>query len=232
MDQPETIPGHHLRNKTQDPLLPITAHVVEHRIGQPPQLGCKKYDLSPEDLPLLHLCQLGNHADAPDATNNTTTPGAVGAWSKVRESKQENPVVEQDKSSKDEQKMTPDKNEPYCWTHNADDYSPGLIYDHQAIGQEGSKINPNLVATIANFPATKDITNLRDLIGLVNQSNDHNPDLQHTMTTWQLLLKKSNKFVWSASRRDGTRCYSMARPPEDDANLSNLASSPKPLQLE
>ena len=128
--------------------------------------------------------------------------------------------------------MTPDKTQPYYWPHNAGDRSRGLIYNHQAIGKGGSKIKPSLVATIANFLATKDITNPRDLIGLLNRSKNHNPDLQHTMTTWQLLLKKSNKFVWSASRRDGTRCYSMARPPEDDANLSNLASSPKSLQLE
>ena len=49
---------------------------------------------------------------------------------------------------------------------------------------------------IANFPAPKDITNLRSRIGLVNRFNDQNPDLKHAMATWQLLLKKSNKFVW------------------------------------
>ena len=114
--------------------------------------------------------------------------------------------------------MTPDKNEPYYWPHNADDHSPRPIYNHQAVGQEGSKMNPNFVATIANFPAPKDIINLRSLIRLVNRFNDQNPVLQHAMATWQLLLKKSNKFVWSAYRRDSTRCYSLARPPEDDAN--------------
>ena len=46
------------------------------------------------------------------------------------------------------------------------------------------------------FSAPKDITNLRSLIGLVNRFNDQNPDLKHAMATWQLLLKKSNKFVW------------------------------------
>ena len=192
--------------------------ILEHRMRQPLQLGCKTYDLSPEDPSSLQSCQLGNHTDALDATNNTPTPGAVGAWPRIRESKQEHPVIEQDKSSKDEQKMTPDKNEPYCWTHNADDYSPGPIYDHQAISQEGSKANPNLAATIANFPPTKDISNLRDLIGLINYFSHHNPELQHPMAIWQLLMKKSNKFAWPTSRKDGTRCYPLARPPEDDAN--------------
>ena len=46
------------------------------------------------------------------------------------------------------------------------------------------------------FSAPKDITNLRSLIGLVNRFNDQNPDLKHAMAPWQLLLKKSNKFIW------------------------------------
>ena len=54
-------------------------------------------------------------------------------------------------------------------------------------------MNSDLVAAISNFPAPKD---LRSLIGLVNRFNDQNPDLKHTMAPWQLLLKKSNKFVW------------------------------------
>ena len=58
-------------------------------------------------------------------------------------------------------------------------------------------MNPDLVAAIANFPEPKDITNLRSLIGLVNRFNDQNPDLKHAMATWQLLLKKSNKFIWA-----------------------------------
>ena len=57
-------------------------------------------------------------------------------------------------------------------------------------------MNPDLVAAISNFPAPKDITNLRSLIGLVNRFNEQNLDLKHAMATWQLLLKKSNKFVW------------------------------------
>ena len=36
------------------------------------------------------------------------------------------------------------------------------------VSSEGSKMNPDLVAAIAKFPAPKDLTNLRSLIGLVN----------------------------------------------------------------
>ena len=57
-------------------------------------------------------------------------------------------------------------------------------------------MNPDLVAAISKFPAPKDITNLRSLIGLVNRFNDQNPDLKHAMAPWQLLLKKNNKLVW------------------------------------
>ena len=57
-------------------------------------------------------------------------------------------------------------------------------------------MNPDLVAAISKFLAPKDITNLRSLIGLVNRFNDQNPDLKHAMIPWQLLLKKSNKFIW------------------------------------
>ena len=57
-------------------------------------------------------------------------------------------------------------------------------------------MNPDLVAAISKFPAPKDLTNLRSLIGLVKRFNDHNPDLKHVMAPLHFLLKKSNKFVW------------------------------------
>ena len=81
--------------------------ILEHRMRQPPQLGRKTYDFPPVDPPSLRSCQLENHTDALDATSNTSTLGTVGAWPRIRESKQEHPVIEQDKLSKDEQKKTP-----------------------------------------------------------------------------------------------------------------------------
>ena len=70
---------------------------------------------------------------------------------------------------------------------------PVVKFAGYIVSQEGLKMNSDLVAAISNFPAPKD---LRSLIGLVNRFNDQNPDLKHTMAPWQLLLKKSNKFVW------------------------------------
>jgi hypothetical protein len=87
--------------------------------------------------------------------------------------------------------------EEYGITLSKDKYQFGPVVKFAGyVSQEGSKMIPDLVVAISNFPAPKDITNLRSLIGLVNRFNDQNPDLKHAMATWQLLLKKSNKFVW------------------------------------
>ena len=88
--------------------------------------------------------------------------------------------------------------EEYCITLSKVKYQFGPVvkFAGYIVSQEGSKMNPDLVVAISNFPAPKDITYLRSLIGLVNQINDQNPDLKHAMAPWQLLLKKSNKFIW------------------------------------
>ena len=94
MDQPKTILGRHFHPKAQGPLLPIKAHVVEHHIGQPPQLGCNEHGLPPGDPLLLQLRQLGDNTDAPDATDDTTALDIAEAWLEVRNFKQENLLAE------------------------------------------------------------------------------------------------------------------------------------------
>ena len=74
-------------------------------------------------------------------------------------------------------------------------FGPVVKFAGYIVSQEGSKMNLDLVTAISNFPAPKDITSLRSLIRLVNRFYDQNPDLTHAMATWQLLLKKSNKFI-------------------------------------
>jgi hypothetical protein len=56
-------------------------------------------------------------------------------------------------------------------------YGPVVLFAGYIVSEEGTRMNPDLVAAIAKFPAPKDITNLRCLIGLVNRFNDQNPDL-------------------------------------------------------
>ncbi len=75
-------------------------------------------------------------------------------------------------------------------------YGPVVLFNGYIVSEEGTRMNPDLVAAIAKFPAPKDITNLRSLIGLVNRFNDQNPDLKHAIVSWQGLLKKSNKYEW------------------------------------
>ena len=75
-------------------------------------------------------------------------------------------------------------------------FGPEVKFAGYIVNEEGTRMNPDLVAAIAKFPAPKDITNLRSLIGLVNRFNDQNPNLKHAMVSWQGLLKKCNKYEW------------------------------------
>ena len=51
------------------------------------------------------------------------------------------------------------------------------------VSEEGTMQDPKLVEAISGFPAPKDLTNLRSLMGLVNQFNDSNPDLKQAMAS-------------------------------------------------
>ena len=68
--------------------------------------------------------------------------------------------------------------------------------------EEGKRQNPELVETISEFPAPKDLTNLRSFMGLINCFTDTAPDLKHTMIPWQGLLKKDNAFVWGIEHEE------------------------------
>ena len=57
-------------------------------------------------------------------------------------------------------------------------FGPVVQFAGYIISEECTRMNPDLVAAMAKFPALKDITILRSLIGLVNRFNDQNPDLK------------------------------------------------------
>ena len=61
-------------------------------------------------------------------------------------------------------------------------FGPVVKFAGYIVSREGSKMNPDLFAAISKFPAPKDLTNLRSLIGLVNRFNDQNPDIN---TLWR-----------------------------------------------
>ena len=73
---------------------------------------------------------------------------------------------------------------------------PVVQFAGYVVSEEGTTQDPKLVEAISKFPAPKDVTNLRSLIGLVNRFNDSNPDLKHAVASWQGLLKKSNVYLW------------------------------------
>ena len=64
------------------------------------------------------------------------------------------------------------------------------------VGEDGSKPDPDKVASIRDFPVPKDITNLRSFMGFVNQFSSYSPDLKHAMVPLQPLLKKGNVYQW------------------------------------
>ena len=73
----------------------------------------------------------------------------------------------------------------------------GLIVD-----ENGSKPDPEKVASIRDFPSPKDITNLRSWMGLVNQFASFAPDLKHAMVPLQGLLKPKNAYLWTQEHEE------------------------------
>ena len=76
---------------------------------------------------------------------------------------------------------------------------------NKKVSEDGMGMDLELVEAIAGFPAPKDITKLRSLIGLVNWFNDANPDLKHAMAPRQSLLKKGNMFLWGDKHEAGLK---------------------------
>ena len=62
--------------------------------------------------------------------------------------------------------------------------------------ESGTSPDPDKVAAIRDFPAPKDITNLRSWIGLVNQFTAYAPDLKQAQAPLQALLSTKNAYQW------------------------------------
>jgi transposase InsO family protein len=65
------------------------------------------------------------------------------------------------------------------------------------ISREGIRVDPAMLAAIANFPAPTDITSLRSFLGLANQLGSFLPDLAHNTRLMRQLLKKDVAWLWS-----------------------------------
>ena len=62
--------------------------------------------------------------------------------------------------------------------------------------QEGSKMNPRLSHSNLQFPGTKRPNQPQEPIWAGQPIRQPKPGLKTRYGPWQLLLKKSNKFVW------------------------------------
>ena len=56
------------------------------------------------------------------------------------------------------------------------------------VSDKGTRLDPDKVAAISQFPIPEDLTNLKSFLGLVNQFSDFSPDLRHAMEPMKGLL--------------------------------------------
>ena len=64
------------------------------------------------------------------------------------------------------------------------------------VSENGIKPDPDKLAAVKNFPAPKNVSELRSFLGLVNRLGAFVPDLAHMTVKIRTLLKKQNAFVW------------------------------------
>ena len=65
------------------------------------------------------------------------------------------------------------------------------------VSGDGIKIDPKMTESLRNFPAPKNVSDVRSFLGLANQFTQFLPDLAHATLHIRQLLKKSVDFVWS-----------------------------------
>ena len=75
-------------------------------------------------------------------------------------------------------------------------YGPEVKFAGYLVNATGSKPDPSKLAAIRDFPAPKDLTNLRSFFGLTNQFAAFNPYLKQELAPLQQILKPKNKFLW------------------------------------
>ena len=61
--------------------------------------------------------------------------------------------------------------------------------------------DPACIKAIKEYPAPKDIEELRRFLGLSEALRDFVPDLAHSTTAMRELLKKKNAFIWTPTQQ-------------------------------
>ena len=65
------------------------------------------------------------------------------------------------------------------------------------VGCNGIKANPAKIEAIKNFPAQKDLTNLKSYLGLANQLGKFCSNMKQTLVPLKPLLSSKNAYVWN-----------------------------------
>ena len=101
------------------------------------------------------------------------------------------------------------------------------------VGSEGIKADPAKVEAIKEFPAPKDLTNLKSYLGLANQLGEFCPDLKQSLEPIKPLLSGKNAYAWNEelqksfdkSKEVLCSCLLYTSPSPRDATLSRMPSS-------
>ena len=65
------------------------------------------------------------------------------------------------------------------------------------VGCNGIKADPAKIEAIKNFPAPKDLINLKSYLGLANQVGEFCPDMKQTLVPFKELLSSKNASMWN-----------------------------------
>lgn len=68
------------------------------------------------------------------------------------------------------------------------------------IDSDGIKVDPERITALENLPPPKNVSDVRSLLGMLNQLNKFIPNLAEKSEPIRILLKKEAAFVWSPAQ--------------------------------
>lgn len=88
-----------------------------------------------------------------------------------------------------------------CMTLNPKKFQFGLpevSFCGYIVGTQGVKVDPAKIRAISDFPAPKNLTELRSFFGMINQLSHFSRDISSKAEPLRPLLSSKNEFVWTA----------------------------------
>ena len=89
------------------------------------------------------------------------------------------------------------------------------------ISSKGIRPDPSKFQAIRDFPAPKNIKELRSYMGLANQLSSFIPDLQQCTSNMRKLLSPKNEYIWTPTQD----CLLYTSPSPRDQRGSRMPSS-------